>query len=47
VKVDKQQFEAVVRNLLATPPLKKVDIAGNAKRGRPRKNRAARPAKKP
>jgi hypothetical protein len=36
VKVDKQQFDAVLKQLINTPPMKKSDIPTDPKRGRPR-----------
>ncbi len=45
MKVDKQQFDAVLGALIRTPPMKKSDIVSDSRRGRPRKNQPARPRK--
>jgi hypothetical protein len=37
MKVEKQQFDAVLAKLLSTPPTSKAEIVTDPKRGRPRK----------
>lgn len=37
MKVEKQQFDAVLAKLLSTPPMSKAEIVTDPKRGRPRK----------
>ncbi len=40
MKVNKIQFDSVLKALINTPPLKKSEIATDPKRGRPRKAQA-------
>jgi hypothetical protein len=46
MKVQKQQFDAVLKQLLQAPPMKMSEIVPTSKRGRPRKAQAV-PARKP
>jgi hypothetical protein len=46
MKVDKQQFDAVLAKLLSMSPIKGSEIVGDPKRGRPRKKPPA-PQPKP
>ncbi len=39
MKVEKQQFDAVLAKLLSSPPMSKSEIVTDPKRGRPRKDR--------